>query len=209
MERLLARLFTSPDGPWRLKGGYAMELRLAGRARTTRDLDLSAVSPGGTLEEALDPLLTALREAALLELGDFLEFAVADPGAPLEAGQAGGFRFPVTASLGGRLYSRFHVDVGLDAPSADEHEVMTCEDHLAFAAIAPARVLLVPRGQQFAEKVHAFTRQWGDRGATAPTLVPRTWWTCCSSWIWGCRNRRPCSLRSPRCSAGQGAIRFP
>lgn len=34
-ERLLARLFAQDDPPWLLKGGYALELRLADRARST------------------------------------------------------------------------------------------------------------------------------------------------------------------------------
>src|SRR5574340_1512418 len=40
-DRLLARLFATPDVPWTLKGGYTFELRLGGRARATKDLDLS------------------------------------------------------------------------------------------------------------------------------------------------------------------------
>ncbi len=39
-DRLLCRLFSKPDAPWLLKGGYAMELRL-NTARTTRDIDLA------------------------------------------------------------------------------------------------------------------------------------------------------------------------
>ena len=45
IERLLARLFSSPTAPWLLKGGYAMELRYRPRARTTRDIDLSVPAP--------------------------------------------------------------------------------------------------------------------------------------------------------------------
>ncbi len=49
-DRLLARLFSKQseqerqeeqETPWLLKGGYAMELRLGYRARTTRDIDLT------------------------------------------------------------------------------------------------------------------------------------------------------------------------
>lgn len=38
-DRLLVRLFSEGNPPWRLKGGYALELKLS-IARTTRDLDL-------------------------------------------------------------------------------------------------------------------------------------------------------------------------
>ena len=46
-DRLLVRLFGEGSPPWRLKGGYALELKLA-VARTTRDLDLGlgAEPPG-------------------------------------------------------------------------------------------------------------------------------------------------------------------
>lgn len=166
MERMLARLFARDDAPWRLKGGYAMELRLAGRARTTRDLDLAALPPTASPSEAHDPLLESLRDAALLDLGDYLDFAVAGPGEPFAADLPGGFRFTVTVTLDGRRYAGFHIDVGLDPEPAKRAELLTCEDHLAFAAIAPARVLLVPRERQFAEKIHAYTRPWGDRTNT-------------------------------------------
>lgn len=45
-ERLLARLFADQVPPWFLKGGYALELRMAHRARSTRDLDLTVPDPG-------------------------------------------------------------------------------------------------------------------------------------------------------------------
>jgi len=41
-DRLLARIFAdSEKSPWRLKGGYAMELRFFGLARATKDIDLA------------------------------------------------------------------------------------------------------------------------------------------------------------------------
>jgi hypothetical protein len=62
MERLLARLFLEPHGPWLLKGGYAMELRLRPRARTTRDLDLSThLAPDLAGDARHDAVLDALR----------------------------------------------------------------------------------------------------------------------------------------------------
>jgi hypothetical protein len=54
-DRLLVRLFAEGGPPWRLKGGYALELKLS-IARTTRDLDLglsSGMQPGPQLLEAL------------------------------------------------------------------------------------------------------------------------------------------------------------
>jgi len=40
-ERFLARLFNGGEDRLVLKGGYALELRLPGHARATRDLDLN------------------------------------------------------------------------------------------------------------------------------------------------------------------------
>ncbi len=166
MERLLARLFARNEAPWRLKGGYAMELRLAGRARTTRDLDLAVLPMGSSPGTAHDALLERLRDDARLDLGDFREFAVAGPGSTIADGQSGGFRFSVTARLAGRKYVGFHVDIGHDSGPLGQAEVAVAEDHLAFASVAPARVLLMPRERQFAEKLHAYTRPWGDRTNT-------------------------------------------
>jgi hypothetical protein len=34
---------------------------------------------------------------------------------------------------------------------------------MAFAEIPPAKVLAIPRSQQFAEKIHAYSKRWNDR----------------------------------------------
>ena len=61
MERLLARLFTDDDPGWRLKDGYAMELRLHHRARTTRELVGQQVPQQLPFDTAFDPRHGALR----------------------------------------------------------------------------------------------------------------------------------------------------
>src|SRR5262249_42453593 len=47
-----------------------------------------------------------------------------------------------------------------------EPEPLTGEGLLEFAGVGPARVLAIPRPQQFAEKVHAYTFPWADRTNT-------------------------------------------
>lgn len=79
-ERFLARLFGLVDDAWVLKGGYALELRLGGRARVTQDLDFHA--PGSS------DLLDTLQEAAEQDLGDHFRFVVRPP----ERGPLGGPR---------------------------------------------------------------------------------------------------------------------
>jgi hypothetical protein len=68
-ERLLARLqAVAPEG-WFLKGGFALELRLGGKARTTKDVDID-----WTLgeQEATELLL----DAAAHEMDDLFTFTV-------------------------------------------------------------------------------------------------------------------------------------
>ena len=67
-ERYLARLFTQDPAPWVLKGGYALEIRLGGRARSTKDIDLNVPPP------PMEDLLDELQEAAELNLDDFFVF---------------------------------------------------------------------------------------------------------------------------------------
>jgi len=56
-EKFLARLFEQTPAHWVLKGGYALELRLGGRARATRDVDLDRPPPPA--EDLLDELQKA------------------------------------------------------------------------------------------------------------------------------------------------------
>jgi len=167
MERLIARLFGEARGPWLLKGGYAMELRLRPRARTTRDLDLSSdVAAGVSGDARREAVLDALREASEVDVDDHLVFRVHGPGQAVTGAPGGGWRFRVESLLAGKPYGSFHVDVGLDEPVPGTPERLVGEDYLGFAGIPPAQVFAIPRAVQFAEKIHAYTRPWGDRTNT-------------------------------------------
>ncbi|QDU66925.1 nucleotidyl transferase AbiEii/AbiGii toxin family protein [Engelhardtia mirabilis] len=164
IERLLARLFMDPDPPWRLKGGFAMELRYRPRARTTRDLDLTIRTvEADSNATGIDEIRDALQEAAEFDLGDHFEFRIggstrALPGAPL-----GGATFPVDVVLAGRSFGRFQIDAGLGDPTGGAAEQLHGDNLLAFAGIEPVTVLAVPKPQQFAEKLHAYTFPWTGR----------------------------------------------
>ncbi|MHC4844954.1 MAG: nucleotidyl transferase AbiEii/AbiGii toxin family protein [Planctomycetota bacterium] len=165
IERLLARLFAEPDPPWRLKGGYAMELRLRTRARATKDLDLACSTLDATPDAAggIAAIREHLQVAADRDLGDFLIYRIGEAGKLIEAAPGGGARFGVVVALAGREYGRFHVDVGVGPLHSGHAEQLTGDDLLDFAGIEPAVALAVPREVQFAEKVMAYTRPWGDR----------------------------------------------
>jgi hypothetical protein len=164
MERLLARLFSTPNPPWVLKGGYAMELRYRPRARTTRDIDLTcAGDEGSPLSQRLIAIRDQLQEAVEIDLGDYLTFRIGAPRTELAGAPLGGARFPCEAFMAGKTYGRFHIDLGFGDDPGDAPDVLTGDDLLAFADILPAKVLALPKPQQFAEKIHAYTKPWSDR----------------------------------------------
>lgn len=160
MERLLARLFRVAEPPWLLKGGFAMDLRYRPQARTTKDVDLSV-----SLTAALRPkdLREKLQEAADADLGDYLRFRIGELKSELTNAPEGGGRFPCEAVLLGKTYAKFHLDVGIGDALVGEPEQLTGDDLLEFAGLTPAVVFAIPRAQQFAEKVHAYTFPWSDR----------------------------------------------
>lgn len=166
IERLLARLFDTASPPWLLKGGYAMELRYRPRARTTKDIDLSVKTIAAALSEHLRQVREELQSAADHDHGDYFLFQIGEPSSELQGAPDGGARFPVNALLAGRSFAKFHLDVGFGDPVLSAPEELVGQDYLGFAGIPPARASAIPRSQQFAEKVHAYTRPWTDRPNT-------------------------------------------
>lgn len=163
MERLLARLFATPDAPWLLKGGYAMDLRYRPNARTTRDLDLSASADDSEFTARLETLRERLQEAAAIDTGDYLVFRIGASRGELPGPPLGGCRFPVIALLSGKQYAKFHIDAGFGDAVTGEPETLTGEDFFDFAGLLPAQAIAISKAQQFAEKIHALTYPWTDR----------------------------------------------
>jgi hypothetical protein len=155
-------------GRWLLKGGFALDLRLAGRARATKDVDTE-----WRADE--EDLLDALIEAAEHDAGDFLDFSIERAGMP-EDRLGGSHRFRVAASLGGRPFEVFPLDVGLSRDPDAGAETLIVPNLLAFAGVEPVSVPTIPLELQAAEKVHAYTRTYGgSRSSTrAKDLVDLT-----------------------------------
>jgi hypothetical protein len=157
-DRLLARLAVVAPSVWALKGGFALELRLGDRARTTIDVDLAWSS------DETD-LLDTLIDAAAMELSDFFTFSI-ERTADQPDRLGGAHRFRVSASLAGRLFETFLLDVG-EGDVATQLEVLTTPDLLGFAGIEPVVVPAIPLSRQVAEKLHAYTRRYeGDRSSS-------------------------------------------
>lgn len=162
-DRLLARLFQAvqPGGlPWVLKGGYAMELRIKA-ARTTKDIDLTMRSAPNSGEkksaEKNLAVLEELQDAAAFRSDDFFVYAIGEPISDLDAAPYGGARFPVEARLDDRVFVGFHLDVGIGDAVMEPLEIIEGRDWLGFAGIARPSLYMIPREQQFAEKLHAYT----------------------------------------------------
>lgn len=148
-DRFLARLVDVAPGEWVLKGGFALDLRLEDRARSTKDIDLA-------WQTDEDELLDTLIDVATHDLGDFFTFTVERTEEPPER-FGGAHRFRVAASLAGRPFETFVLDVG-DAHEPVGVEVLTTPDLLGFAGIEPVAVPAIPIAVQVAEKLHAYTR---------------------------------------------------
>ncbi len=154
-DRLLARLLAVAPEQWLLKGGFALELRLAERARATKDVDIDWQADE---EQLLDTLI----DAASHDTDDFFVFTVELTSAP-EDRLGGSHRFRIVASLAGRLFETFLLDVGFRRDEQVVADALTTDTLLAFAEIPPVEVLAIPLELQVAEKLHAYTRIY-ERG---------------------------------------------
>jgi len=158
-DRLLARLFREEPAPWVLKGGYALELRFKA-ARSTVDIDLTlqqvgaATSAGGDTNQVVRGMLQSVAD---IPLGDWFEYVIGPPVIDLTAAPYGGARYPVEARMDERIFARFHLDAGIGDVVMQPLETIICRDWLGFAGIESARVRMIAREQQFAEKIHAYT----------------------------------------------------
>jgi Nucleotidyl transferase AbiEii toxin, Type IV TA system len=154
-DRLLARLAATGPERWLLKGGFALELRLRGRARATKDVDLEWQTDG---EELLDALI----DAAEHDAGDYFTFLVERTG-PSPDRLGGSQRFRVSAALAGRPFEQhFLLDIAPREDTDRETVHLTTPSLLAFAGIEPVTIAAIPLERHLAEKLHAYTRTFDD-----------------------------------------------
>lgn len=155
MERFLTRVVTVAPTTFVLKGGLALELRLA-RARTTRDLDLRASGDP-------DQMLAVLTAAARLrpEPEDHIDFTVVVNERPESAGDGvryDGRRFLITSSIAARPFGDpFGVDIAIADPLLREPDVLVGSDFFGRYGMQPLRMPAYPIPTHLAEKVHAYT----------------------------------------------------
>lgn len=110
-DRFLARLAKKEPEAWIVKGGFALQLRLGARARTTKDIDVSATNRWNREETA-----THLRAVASSAFGDWFEFEVGEPVEAVTGAPGNGLRFPIRCLLDGRQFENCHLEVGFGDP---------------------------------------------------------------------------------------------
>ena len=104
-------------------------------------------------------VLERLQDRAATDIGDYFTFTIGLPLMDLEGAPEGGSRYPVIASLAERVFTKFHLDVGIGDAIVRPTEIIWGRDWLEFAGIPPVPCIAISREQQFAEKFHAYTRQ--------------------------------------------------
>lgn len=154
-ERFLARLVASASQNWALKGGFALELRLGDKARTTKDIDL--------VLRSAENVTQVLREVATVDLKDWFEFEIGEPRSLSQDAAIGGIRHPAHALLDSRTFERFHIDVGFGLFKDEDLELFCSSDLLSFSGLDPTCIPCFPLDLQLAEKVHAYTQIHEDR----------------------------------------------
>jgi len=169
-ERILARLTAATGERWILKGGFALEVRLGDRARTTRDLDLAlgeTADDGGEVREILiDTLATDAGDRFTFAVSVLRDLATDEAGRP-------GRRFTVTATLAGREFQKVRVDVvARHEEIAERTERIVMPTFLDFIGLDDLLIEAVDRRQHFAEKLHALTSDYGDRPNTRVKDLP-------------------------------------
>jgi hypothetical protein len=148
-DRFLARLIYLQPEQWILKGGFAIELRLADRARATKDIDVLALLTN-------NEIYPSLRRAGALDLENWFEFEV-QRAQERSLEQPGNLRFNILSLLDGRIFEEFHIDVGMGDPVIDPIEYLAGPSLLDFSDIQRTIIPCYPITQQIAEKIHAYT----------------------------------------------------
>jgi len=96
--------------------------------------------PAHTDADLKTTVLRKLQLHAASDLEDYFSF-IGKADMSLEAARKGGSRFPVAANLAGRLFVKFHIDVGVGDAKIEPAGFLNGKDWLQFADIAPAKTV--------------------------------------------------------------------
>lgn len=154
MERFIARVHHVLPDSTLLKGGLALELRLD-QARTTKDIDLRLCGDSKALHDqlrAMERYRPSPDDHFLFTIKPGKVLTVTGPGAKYD-----GHRFNVHASLAGKRYATFGLDVAYGDPIYGEPLEVTGSTFFEKYGIAPITARVYPATTHLAEKLHAYT----------------------------------------------------
>lgn len=159
LERLIARLMNVAADRWALKGGLALDTRMGSRARTSLDMDLDH-------RQGDDAAREDLANAMATDLGNHFAFALIRSENFREGDVGLAARYTIECTIAGERFETVQVDVTLRPPATWEAERAQRPGLLAALGLGPIEVMLVPLERQIAEKLHAYTRTYGQGKAT-------------------------------------------
>jgi len=151
-------------GRWVLKGGMALEVRLADRARVTKDVDLGLRDDVLGGEQLRTRLASSLREKQADDM-----FALKVGPAKRLAEDLGGeptWRMRIVADLAERIFGSVQVDISPRARELGATDLVALPNSLDFAGIASQQIEIIDIHRHAAEKLHAMLKDFGDRDNT-------------------------------------------
>ncbi len=161
MERIVARLEHADPGRWVLKGGMALEVRLAERARLTKDIDLALREDAADADMVGDRLTGALStdpyEDRFVFVSTVPEMLQADGGGHVT------WRVRVDCSLAGRAFGSVKLDISPRTHELNATDRVELPNSLDFADVPPTIVEIIELNRHAAEKFHGMTRDFGTR----------------------------------------------
>jgi hypothetical protein len=98
----------------------------------------------------------------------------------LDAAPEGGARYPVIASLAGRVFTKFHLDVGIGDAVIQPTELLEGSNWLGFAGIEPPKFVAISKEQQL-RKSCTPTLSHALREPTVASRMSSTWRFCFGS----------------------------
>jgi predicted nucleotidyltransferase component of viral defense system len=154
-ELFLRRLLVVAPDRWVLKGALALNFRLAIATRSTKDIDLGR-------DDDEQAAIADIAAAQQLALDDYFTFAATRTDELEDTDEFSAVRFHVTAQLAGRTFEQFLIDIGFSDTITWTPDTIHTSESLSFAGIAPLALPAIPIPQHLAEKVHAYTRTYGQ-----------------------------------------------
>ena len=137
------------DAHFTLKGGVALELRRQGRARATKDLDVSYRGP-----ETMD-LVSVVEEALSMPYG---RFTFQRTGNPLSMPRANTVRIDIKVRFHGSAWGTVILDVNLGEGTSTEIEMVDAFDlGAAFGIQGPRQLPCLSLRHHIAQKIHGMT----------------------------------------------------